>query len=199
MGTRGAMGFVLDGQDFITYNHFDSYPDGLGCDVLEAIKKASGKIGLDEIKKNIKSLKMIEDSELKPSDEDIQNYSDYANLAVGAQGIGNKEIHTWYQLLRRAQGKIYLYMDGTISHMISSNNFIKDSLFCEYAYLINLDTDKFEYYVGFQKEPDIKNRYGQEDDRGYYPCKLVHEFDLSDLPSKSDFLGTLYPEEEDED
>lgn len=35
MSTRGAYGFRIDGQDKITYNHFDSYPDSLGVNLLQ--------------------------------------------------------------------------------------------------------------------------------------------------------------------
>lgn len=38
MGTRGIMGFVVDGQEKLTYNHYDSYPDGLGLDVLRWLR-----------------------------------------------------------------------------------------------------------------------------------------------------------------
>lgn len=34
MGTRGSWGFVLNGKRWETYNHFDSYPSGLGEDLL---------------------------------------------------------------------------------------------------------------------------------------------------------------------
>ena len=30
MGTRGAYGFRINDKDKVTYNHFDSYPDGFG-------------------------------------------------------------------------------------------------------------------------------------------------------------------------
>lgn len=33
MGTRGFVGFVVDGVEKIAYNHSDSYPGGLGEDV----------------------------------------------------------------------------------------------------------------------------------------------------------------------
>lgn len=35
MGTRGAYGFYKDGQNKLTYNHFDSYPEGLGNTVVD--------------------------------------------------------------------------------------------------------------------------------------------------------------------
>jgi hypothetical protein len=36
-----------------------------------------------------------------------------------------------------------------------------------------------EFYVGFQETPDETNRYGIEDDRGYYPCKMMASYPLN--------------------
>ena len=38
MGTRGAIGWSKGGVTKVTYNHFDSYPDGLGLDVVKYLK-----------------------------------------------------------------------------------------------------------------------------------------------------------------
>ena len=69
------------------------------------------------------------------------------------------------------------------------NDFIYDSLYCEYAYIINLDNDTLEYYVGFQKERDTNpdNRYKDhtpKDDYKYYSCKLVKVFPFDYIKSK---------------
>ena len=37
--------------------------------------------------------------------------------------------------------------------------FLYDSLFCEYAYIINLDTGNLEFYKGFNTNPKGKGRY----------------------------------------
>lgn len=67
---------------------------------------------------------------------------------------------------------------GSKVYMIDNSSFIKDSLFCEYAYIVNLDTDQLEFYCGFQHKPDETNRYGCEEDQGYYPCRMVACFPL---------------------
>ena len=67
--------------------------------------------------------------------------------------------------------------------MIDSRSFMKDSLFCEWAYVINLTTNKLEIYRGFQKKPQ-KNRYYTRKQicKGYYNVKLVIEFPLDAIP-----------------
>ena len=68
------------------------------------------------------------------------------------------------------------------------DNFLINSLFCEYAYVVNLNNNTLEYYEGFQHEPQIGNRYGQEPyvtrtGEKYYPCALRGIFSL-DLVKK---------------
>ena len=36
--------------------------------------------------------------------------------------------------------------------MPDATEFLKDSLFCEYAYVINLDKKQLDLFVGFQRE-----------------------------------------------
>ena len=83
--------------------------------------------------------------------------------------------------------------------MVSLQDFIKDSLFCEYGYIINMDTKKLEMYEGFQKKPDKRksNRYGTENERGYYPCRMVKAFPLDKIPD--DWMAKAFPRDEDED
>ena len=61
------------------------------------------------------------------------------------------------------------------------NPFIADSIMCEYAYAIDLDRKKLEYYIGWQKTPQEGNRYGTEPQKSasgeeFYPCRLVASF-----------------------
>lgn len=69
--------------------------------------------------------------------------------------------------------------NGFLQHNIN-NKFIKNSLFCEYAYIINLDTMKLEFYIGYQKVPQIDNKFGIENIDGFYPCRLVFVFNLNE-------------------
>ena len=65
--------------------------------------------------------------------------------------------------------------------MIDNHDFILDSLFCEYVYIINLDTNMLECWKGFQTIPNKGNRYGQECNENYYPCDMVALYELNDI------------------
>lgn len=60
--------------------------------------------------------------------------------------------------------------------LIDSTGFLQNSLFCEWAYLLNLDTGRLEIYKGFQREPHDAappGFCGRDADDGYYPvCKV---------------------------
>jgi hypothetical protein len=75
--------------------------------------------------------------------------------------------------------------------MTDDSSFIKDSLFCEYAYIINLDTNCLEFWVGFQKEPCESNRYGTEMSDGYYPCKMVAYYALDDGRTADEIVADM--------
>lgn len=162
MGTRGLYGFRKNGEDKLTYNHFDSYPDWLGRKVVEFCKETS----IEEMNKIFDKIVLV-DENVKPTRTQILECIKYYDNSVSTQSVED-----WYCLLRDAQGNLNAYKDG-LEYMIDNQEFIKDSLFCEFAYIINLDTNCLEFYLGFQKEPCPLNRYGGDNDRGYYPCKMV--------------------------
>jgi hypothetical protein len=180
MGTRGLSGFVADGKWFSMYNHFDSYPSGLGNDVLNFCKTVKD---WDAVKVRVLKVKLV-DNKYKPSKQLIAKYSKFANLSVDRQTT-----EEWYCLLRELQGVGILekVADGTVGHMIDGQDFITDSLFCEWAYLIDLDKMTLNVYQGFQKTPPIgtplpNGILPEKDDDGHYPCKMIYSFPLNELP-----------------
>ena len=173
MGTRGLYGFRKNGVDKTTYNHFDSYPDYLGKIMVEFCQKTY----IEEMNEIFDRIVLVKEGS-KPTQKQISDCIEYYDGSVS-----NQTPEDWYCLLRDAQGNPNVYKHG-LKYMIDNQSFIKDSLFCEYAYIINLDTNCLEFWVGFQKEPDEENRYGTEKEDGYYPCKLVEKFSFSDMDTQ---------------
>lgn len=70
---------------------------------------------------------------------------------------------------------------------------IKNSLFCKFGYIYNFDKEVMEFWLGSQFEPDLENRFGQEEalahlrrsqfDLPIFPCKCVRMYSLRDLNS----------------
>lgn len=46
-----------------------------------------------------------------------------------------------------------MIMNSDIIGLVNSEEFAADSLFCEWAYVIDLDKNTFEVYQGFNKKP----------------------------------------------
>ena len=191
MGTRGLYGFRKNATDKTTYNHFDSYPSGLGSDVLKFIRNHSNAM-MNEFYDRI----IMVDEQGKPTAEEIERC--IANKAVNLS-VSNQSYDDWYCLLRNVQGDLEALCQWEFPYMTDCSDFIKDSLFCEYAYIINLDNNMLEFYQGFQSKPQEGNRYGMEESRGYYPCKLVAEIPLArikDANSVNEIIDEFMQEED---
>lgn len=184
MSTSGSVGIIAKGKYTGFYNHCDSYPGGMGENVVSFIKTINKtKTGWARLKRNIAKLEEIKKGQ-KPTPEQIEAYKEYADLSVS-----NQSYEDWYCLLRNIQGLPTLIeiMKGKLKHGFLYNDFIKDSVFCEYAYVINLDDNTIEFYKGFQTEPQEGNRFGvvpRKEGDEYYPCKMVGKCSLKKIPLK---------------
>lgn len=181
MAIRGLYGLRKNGQDKLTYNHFDSEPDCLGRKILKLCCDSSA----DDLDKLYDLIELVGAD--KPTEKQINicKKNGYANFDIGS----HKE-DDWYCLLFNLQGNIdalskAIYRNQYV-FMTDSHKFILNSLFCEHAYIINLDTKSLEYYVGFMEEPQKGNRYGEiPNEEGYYPCKLIMNIPLNSIKYKS--------------
>lgn len=146
MSTRGAIGIRMNGIDKVGYNHFDSYPTGLGSEVLNWLSK----MNLEKLKTIFDKIKFTDDWE--------------------------KQTWDW--------NKHCLNLIFEDKH-----RFLYDSLFCEFAYIVNLDTNMLEFYIGFNKDLNASGRYVnvKEPERiigtndVYYGVKLEQEIPLQDI------------------
>ena len=180
MGTRGLYGIRKNGVDKTTYNHYDSYPDGLGRDII----KFAVTHTVEQISTLYDHIEMINEEKL-PTSEQIALCKKYANPDFS---VSNQSPYDWYCLTRGLQGDLqrayFMVLNCGITYMMDGRDFILDSLYCEYAYIINLDTGNLEYFMGFQHKPQRGNRYGTETTyKEYYPCKLVAKYPLAEIES----------------
>ena len=69
---------------------------------------------------------------------------------------------------------------------VTNNAFAADSIFCEYAYVVNMDSGMLEFYVGFNKNPRAPGRFAalsKRDEAEYFGIELALEIPLADLPT----------------
>ncbi len=177
MSTRGLYGLRKNGIDKYTYNHFDSYPSGLGRNVLEFCAEND----VNKLSKLFNNIELVYKNETPTKDQiDICKREEWADFSVSS---GRDD--EWYCLLRHLQGNFKEYSKAIENDkkvfMTNDAHFIKDSLFCEYAYIINLDDEVLEFFVGFQQKPQNNNRYGTNKKGKYYPCRLLYAIPLNKI------------------
>jgi hypothetical protein len=154
MGTRGLFGFYYRGQFYVVYNQFDSYPSGLGAEIVAELKRAIQENLLGEWIHLLEQLKVVSAS-VSPTQEDIEKLRSYTDLTVSTQSPTD-----WYCLLRRCQGSIETVLTcGYIDNCVSSHGVPRWE---EYAYIVNLDTNQLDFYEG---------------------TRLVESFDFAHLPT----------------
>ena len=175
MGTRGFVGFVAEGREVIAYNHWDSYPGGLGVSTLEWLRSAN----LDVVAKHAPNVKLVSD-DIEPTNEDIEALKATYDPNVDQ---GRSERPTWYQLLRGAQGNLGAMIRA--GYVEDAGTFPADSLYAEWGYIVDFDMQVFEVYQGFQHEQHRNGRFAERTPArsGYWPVRLVASWPLSELPT----------------
>jgi hypothetical protein len=194
MGTRGLVGVKIDGKYHGWYNHMDSYPEGLGEEVATFIRKHLQKPeNVEAFRNAVRKIEWV--TEDNPPSLEVQQRYTKAGLWSGHVSTG--QTTEWYALLRQAQGAdaLPLILSGTLGHVLEYIDFIESSLFCEYAYILDLDLNQLALYKGFQKTAQAGNPFGDEQKNGYYPCANVAALPFDSVPAS---LERYFSEEESE-
>jgi hypothetical protein len=148
MGTRNLMCVVADGEYKVAqYCQWDGYLDGKGVDIADFLDK--NKHCLSDLKKAVRNCTYL-------SENDVQKLWE----SMGADGSGmvsekisNKFEKTYPELHRNCSGSelLEIIFNKNGVGLLDALNFAGDSVFCEWAYVIDLDTNTFEIYKGFNK------------------------------------------------
>lgn len=188
MGTRGLLGLVVNDTVKATYNHYDSYPSGLGQDVVRDIKSFLDPDAEDDLSALVTLAEKLQvvDEDVPPTAEQIEEFKVYAD-----RGVSTGSLDEWYVLLHRIQGGLSSYLHAGV--MVDSSAFALDSLFCEWGYLVNVDNHTLEVYRGFQTDAaKVKGRFAgletEQAHRGenkYFPISLIATVPFSELTEQT--------------
>lgn len=202
MGTRNLIAIYKDGEYKVAqYGQWDGYPSGQGVGILNNLKE----YGVNRISTKLDKVRWITDNEYRQQWLEFGHDIDSSNGFVNCE-LGDK-FDKKYPELSRDTGSDILKLIAETDRVLKIQNsidFVGDSLFCEWAYVIDFDKNTFEVYEGFNQKPlnsterfyDYFNK-DQEHAHGdiYYPCRLIASFDLNNLPNKEDFLNICEPKE----
>lgn len=182
MGTRNITIVKLDDEYKVAqYGQWDGYPGGQGKVILEFLKKFDRETFI----KNLRLTKFI-------SREELRNLFDKESSRANDE----YKFFKYHPQFSRdtAAGILDLIQEGKALQLFNEINFVNDSLFCEWGYVIDLDNNTFEVYTGFNQNPlpESERFYSKEPNNdGYYPIKLLKSYSLDNLPSLEEFYKLL--------
>lgn len=169
MSTRGVLSIRKDGTEKGMAILHDAYPAGAGVDIVDLIKSTD---------LNVLYYALTVYDEWDIPEEGEEEYPDEPDdFSYGRCRLAVKH-----------KKKIWV-SPGTVED-------IRDSLFCEYAYVIDLDRDELLFFIGGQRKPKEGNPYGSQWQRHldmkeeYYPCRLSAVFPFQYIrAAKSEYVA----------
>lgn len=197
MGTRHLIAVVVDGEYKIAqYGQWDGYPDGQGLYVLNYLKT----LDLAKLAEKARAASEVTVEQKKQLWLEVGHDLDKSDGRVDFP-TADRFKQKWPHLDRDHGACILETIISAPSGLLIENNlsFAADGLFCEWAYVVDLDKRTFEVYKGFNQTPlKPTERFAYLDSAGaeYSPVKHLHTFSIDELPSKEEFLKTCEPEEE---
>jgi len=199
MGTRNLQIVIKDGAHRVSkYCQWDGYPSGQGICALEFVRDGMDE---DRLRANIDKCEFIDDKEINSI------YNDFRPSVIKDDSKTFSEVYP--QLQRDMGAEIFGWIQNSKANRIllkDDIDFAKDGLFCEYAYVIDLDKRTFEAYTGGRQAPTEGERfaslkpcehdYGEGGKEVWYPIKCVGTWDFDALPTNAEFYASFNETEE---
>lgn len=186
MGTRNlTLVKSKDEYKVAQYGQWDGYPKGQGITILNILRA----LNLAEFRKKVDALKEISEEKIEQLWKKCgADNSDYASTEV-VEKFEKKYPH----LHRDCAGDVLgLIAFGKVEEVALAVKFAGDSLFCEWAYVIDFDKNTLEVYQGFNKQSlpdDARFKFLEEEGKEYKPVRIVAEWPLDDLPTEDDMIN----------
>lgn len=200
MGTRNLTMVTTGGITKVAqYGQWDGYPDGQGKTIIEFLRS---KENIEKLKTNLSKCRFLDEEGVDK--EMIEEYTKVCPKYMGDPDPRTPEqLHWWNTYMARDLGGEILeniaFSEDEEIIIRDSSNFASDSLFCEWAYVVDLDANKLEVYEGFNKSTLNKNERffdtEKEKESGYYPIKISQTFDINNLPTNEEFFAAFTGEE----
>ena len=176
------------------YGQWDGYPEGNGVIILTFLRSKARVKKLTDKLKNVRFA-------TKEDEDEVQKFMKSIGCADGWMTWEKSALyHNAFPYRSRDIGAAILKMVANSKDkeivLQDSTDFAGDSLFCEWAYVIDLDKRQLEIYEGFNQKPlgdneRFKDIPRSEKSSEYTPVKYIQKYDLDKLPTKRQFLKDL--------
>lgn len=198
MGTRNLTMVIQDQQTRIAqYGQWDGFPDGQGITIHTFLQNTS----------NIEKLKQIIPKLRFEKEQDIKEKKEFAKSLGSTNGCLDYKQAALYDkqyplenpnLGAGVLNKLLEYDNPSEIVLVNSESFARESLFCQWAYVIDLDKNTLEVYKGLNRlEVSKEERFYDLNDpkNNYRPIKMVQSFSIDKLPDAEKFINECYLEQ----
>lgn len=190
MGTRNLTIVRDENLLFGQYGQWDGYPRGNGLEVLKFLKSQMLEGQFRQAFKRVVVASPARLEELEQMGEAV-----------------TKDTHP--QFFRDLGTGILDFIADTEGPIEVHNqiDFAADSLFCEWAYMVDLVERKLRCFKGFNQTPLAEGDFfyflmeksvKSHRTNSYYPIKEIAQFSFDALPDEEAFLAACTPEDEEE-
>lgn len=198
MGTRHLVAAVVDGEPRIAqYGQWDGYPAGAGLDVIRFIAEHN----MFEFANTLRHTHWATEDEIRQMGRDINITTDVGSGWMTYEQ--SMQFYKKYPQFSRDTGAdvLELVSHGEVNALRNSWGFGADSLFCEWAYVLDMDRGVLEVYKGFNRSTEAEGRWAGEKpvSDNYGPVTKVAEFSFESLPDPDTFIETIDPDVEDDE
>lgn len=198
MGTRNLTMVIQEHQTKVAqYGQWDGYPEGQGLTILSFLQE----------KANVEKLKEILPKIRFENEQDIKEKLEFAKSIGAREGWVSMEQSELYDkrypLDSRNHGGAIL--EKLLEHenqpeivLVDAEKFASDSLFCEWAYVVDLDNNILEVHKGFNKSKlTQKDRFHNLNNpkNQYRPIRIIKTFSLQKLPDAEKFISECNKEQ----
>lgn len=179
MGTRHLIA-VYDRNNELRvaqYGQWDGYPSGMGLEVLKRLPNLTSE--------QFENLTWIDEDQVAAHWAEFGVTDGWANMDQADRFKAK-----YPELSRDTSAKVLdLIVDNPNLKLNNAVDFAADGLFCEWAYVVDFATGRFEVYKGFFTKTLTSGRFDYLDTgEEYRPVQLVASWPMDQLPTEEEFL-----------
>jgi hypothetical protein len=191
MGTRNLTVVYLDGEYKVAqYGQWDGQPHGQGLTALRFLR--------DEMNRPVFEQALRKSSFISSHEMQLLRimYGEDEVSRVMKEKDYKRFVEVYPQFSRDIGAEVLGLVQENPDGLPLTNNisFAADSLFCEWAWVVDLDRGTFEAHRGFNTTGplDDTERFAFLNKRakdGYYPIRKIAEWSLDQLPDDQEFMA----------